>query len=107
MVPILKLDPHLMPQDADNNVSSQDEGEEAEVSGPVQLASVSEKHLSAKCRPDTLTYCPTMDLVALATEDEQVHAFRLNGQKVFGGLARGGDGLSVKALRWKGNGEII
>ncbi|EEP77994.1 conserved hypothetical protein [Uncinocarpus reesii 1704] len=75
------------------------------------FASVSEKQLPAKCKPDTLTYCPTMDLVALATEDEQVHVFRLNGQKVFGGFARGGgaaaDGLKVKSLKWKGNGHLL
>lgn len=96
-----------MPPDDDATDSLQDEGEDAEVSGPVHLASVSEKHLPAKCKAGLLTYCPTMDLVALATEDEQVHVFRLNGQKVFGGLARGGDGLKVKALRWKGNGKTL
>ncbi|KAI1940293.1 hypothetical protein LOZ52_003843 [Ophidiomyces ophidiicola] len=52
-----------------------------------------------------------MDLIALATDDELVHVFRLNGQKVFGGFSRGpnaaSDGLKVNALRWKGNGQLL
>lgn len=79
--------------------------------GP-QLTPVGEKSLPAKCKPSTLAYCPTMDLIALATEDEELRIFRLNGQRVFGG-SFGGDPYmgedeedgEVRALAWKGNGE--
>ena len=65
-----------------------------------QLACVSEKQLPAKCKPDTLTYCPTMDLSVLATEDEQVHVFRFNGQEALG-HPFSKTGIAVKATRWK------
>lgn len=79
--------------------------------GP-QLTPVGEKSLPAKCKPSTLAYCPTMDLIALATEDEELRIFRLNGQRVFGG-SFGGDPYmgedeedgEVRAVAWKGNGE--
>lgn len=75
------------------------------------LISVAEKKLAAKCRPHTFTYCPTMDLVALATEDDQVHVFRLNGERVFGGsygnLAADRATAAVRALTWKENGEFF
>jgi hypothetical protein len=51
-----------------------------------RLTAVAEKTLPAKCKPDSLAYCPTVDLVALATQDEQLHVFRLNGQKIFRGV---------------------
>lgn len=53
-----------------------------------------------------------MDLIALATDDEELRVFRLNGQKVFGGSFGGDPYLGedeedgeVRALAWKGNGE--
>lgn len=71
-----------------------------------QLASVSEKQLPAKCKPHTLAYCPTMDLIVLATEDEQTHVFRLNGQEALGNpIAKAG--IAVKGTRWKANGECL
>lgn len=79
--------------------------------GP-QLTPVGEKSLPAKCKPSTLAYCPTMDLIALATEDEELRVFRLNGQRVFGGSFGGDPYLGedeedgeVRAVAWKGNGE--
>ena len=79
---------------------------------------MAEKVLSVTCKPQTLAYCPTMDLVALASEDEQVHVYRLNGQRVFGGVygngsggggsgGRGefGAGVEVKMVRWKASGR--
>ncbi|KAJ5088679.1 Anaphase-promoting complex subunit 4 [Penicillium angulare] len=81
--------------------------------GP-QLVAVGEKSLTAKCKPNTLAYCPTMDLIALATEDEELRVFRLNGQRVFGG-SFGGDPYfdedeeagEVRALAWKENGRLL
>lgn len=49
-----------------------------------QLNIIAEKVLLRKCKPHTLAYCPTLDLVALATDDEELHIFRLNGQRVVG-----------------------
>lgn len=53
-----------------------------------------------------------MDLIALATEDEELRIFRLNGQRVFGGSFGGDPYLDedeedgeIRALAWKGNGE--
>jgi anaphase-promoting complex subunit 4 len=76
-----------------------------------QLTPVGEKTLPAKCKLSALAYCPSMDLIALATEDDELRVFRLNGQKVFGG-SFGGDSYpgedeedgEVRALAWKGNG---
>ncbi|KAJ5948177.1 Anaphase-promoting complex subunit 4 [Penicillium verhagenii] len=76
-----------------------------------QLTPVGEKSLPAKCKPSTLAYCPTMDLIALATEDEELRIYRLNGQRVFGGSFGGDPYLGddeedgeVRAVAWKGNG---
>ena len=50
-----------------------------------------------------VAYCPTMDLVALATIDEQVQVYRLNGQKVFGILNKQTP-AHVDQIKWKPNG---
>lgn len=73
---------------------------------PPKLISVSAKRLTTKCKPHTLTYCPSMDLIALATEDELVHVFRLNGQEASGGpYSR--HGVGVRGTRWNLNGEYF
>ncbi|KAL3481983.1 anaphase-promoting complex component Cut20/Apc4 [Aspergillus californicus] len=82
-----------------------------------QLTPVAEKSLPAKCKPDTLTYCPTMDLIALVTEDDELLAFRLNGQKVFGASFQPesyfeeGDGShedgEIQVLKWKSSGQLL
>ncbi|KAL1953234.1 hypothetical protein VTO42DRAFT_3376 [Malbranchea cinnamomea] len=72
----------------------------------VQLALISEKRLPAKCKPHTLTYCPTIDLIALATEDDQVHVFRFNGQEALGNPFTKA-GISVKCTRWKNSGRLL
>jgi anaphase-promoting complex subunit 4 len=74
------------------------------------LTAVAEKALPAKCKPGLLSYCPTMDLVALATEDEQLHVFRLNGQRVFGADLAGDQYLDevqgeVRGIGWKNDGN--
>ena len=56
--------------------------------------------------PRHLAYCPTMDLVALATTDEQVHVHRLNGQKVFSVSSREA-GSKINMVRWKPNGMAL
>ncbi|KAK2762196.1 hypothetical protein FQN54_001205 [Arachnomyces sp. PD_36] len=76
-----------------------------------ELTSVAEKKLPQKCSSSrTLAYCPTMDLVSLATDDGKLHAFRLNGQRVFGDFVdHHGDGgdTRVKLLTWKPNGNFL
>ena len=80
--------------------------------GP-QLAPVGEKTLPAKCKPSTLAYNPTMDLIALATDDEELRVFRLNGQRVFGGSFVGDPYLDdvaegeIRRVIWRGNGEYF
>ena len=77
-----------------------------------QLTPVGEKTLPAKCKAQTVAYCPTMDLIALATEDEELRVFRLNGQRVLGGSFGGDPYLGedeedgeIRGMAWKGNGE--
>lgn len=68
------------------------------------LDTLSEKAVQPKINPLHVAYCPTMDLIALATIDEKVHVFRFNGQKVFGVTSK--DALAkINQIRWKPNGE--
>ncbi|PIG89857.1 anaphase-promoting complex component Cut20/Apc4 [Aspergillus arachidicola] len=79
-----------------------------------QLTPVAENSLPAKCKATTLKYCPTMDLISLVTEDDELRVFRLNGQKVFGGLFKGDPyldeddgGGEIRKLMWKNNGHLL
>ncbi|KAE8377835.1 putative anaphase-promoting complex component Cut20/Apc4 [Aspergillus bertholletiae] len=81
--------------------------------GP-QLTPVAEKSLPAKCKATSLQYCPTMDLISLVTEDDELRVFRLNGQRVFGGSFKGDPyldeddgGGEIRNLRWKNNGHLL
>lgn len=70
------------------------------------LSMLAEKLMPVAINPEHVAYCPTMDLVALATIDEQVHVFRLNGQRVFG-IANKDSACKVNQIRWKPNGQRI
>lgn len=78
---------------------------------PPALTSVAEKTLPSKCKDGSLlTYCPTMDLIALATEDEQLYVYRLNGQEVLSADLAGDPYLDevkgeIRGLRWKNDGK--
>ncbi|MCJ1284818.1 hypothetical protein MMC26_004155 [Xylographa opegraphella] len=72
----------------------------------LSLNLLADKVVHQPIKLDTLVYCPTMDLIALATFDEQVHVYRLNGQRVFG-ISNKKPDCSVRQLRWKPNGQII
>lgn len=77
---------------------------------PPQLTAVADKSLPAKCKVGVLSYCPTMDLVALATEDEQLRVFRLNGQQVLSADFAGDPYLDegkgeVRGIGWKNDGS--
>lgn len=83
---------------------------------PPLLTGIAENGFPVKCKPGTLAYCPTMDLIAVATVDEHVSVFRLNGQRVLGGSYAnagagnwgnaGGKGTRVKGIRWNLNGSL-
>ena len=64
---------------------------------------LAEKVVQPAINPAHVAYCPTMDLVALATIDEQVQVYRLNGQKVFGILNKQAP-AQVDQIKWKPNG---
>ena len=68
-----------------------------------QLKTLEEKVLPQAIKNDLVAYCPSMDLIAVATVDEQVHIFRINGQKVFG-VPTKKPRCQVKHLQWKPNG---
>lgn len=54
-------------------------------------------------RANKIAYCPTMDLLALATESRNLYVFRLNGQRVFGASYED-SGFDIAWLSWKPNG---
>ena len=55
------------------------------------------------CKANKIAYCPTMDLLALATEKRNLYVFRLNGQRVFGASYED-SGFDIAWLSWKPNG---
>jgi len=67
---------------------------------------LSEKTLRHAVDPNLISYCPSMDLVALVTTEQQVSIYRMNGQRVYGASQTGGD-LRVESLQWKPNGLNI
>ncbi|MCJ1475454.1 hypothetical protein MMC13_004116 [Lambiella insularis] len=82
---------------------SADNGPDGE---PVRLNVLAEKVMHKAVKLDNIAYCPTMDLIALTTIDEQTHVYRLNGQRVFG-ISNKKPGCSVSQLRWKPNGQLL
>jgi anaphase-promoting complex subunit 4 len=69
------------------------------------LVTLGEKTLPQAADPSLVTYCPSMDLIALGTTDQQVLIYRLNGQRVYG-AAQKSQKLRVESLKWKPNGEF-
>lgn len=67
---------------------------------------LAEKLVQPAVNPRHLAYCPTMDLIALASIDEHIHVYRLNGQKVFGITSRQ-NANKVNHIKWKPNGQSI
>lgn len=64
-----------------------------------------EKALQCPVNPRHVAYCPTMDLLALATADEQTHVFRTNGQRVFS-VSRKEPGGKIADIKWKPDGML-
>jgi anaphase-promoting complex subunit 4 len=65
---------------------------------------MAEKVVQPAINPSHMAYCPTMDLIALATVDEHIHVYRLNGQKVFGVQSKQ-PSAKVEKIKWKPNGK--
>ncbi|KAK6585577.1 hypothetical protein PZA11_002304 [Diplocarpon coronariae] len=65
-----------------------------------------EKTLNHAANPDLISYCPSMDLVALVTADQQLFIYRLNGQRVYGAIQKA-DNRGVQSIRWKPNGQLL
>ena len=64
---------------------------------------LADKVVQPAINPAHVAYCPTMDLVALATIDEHVQVYRLNGQKVFG-IPNKQTSAQIDQIKWKPNG---
>ena len=64
---------------------------------------LAEKLIQPAVDPRHLAYCPTMDLIALASVDEHIHVYRLNGRKVFGISKK--QSAKVNQIKWKPNGQ--
>ncbi|KAK0658129.1 hypothetical protein DIS24_g4892 [Lasiodiplodia hormozganensis] len=65
-----------------------------------------EKALPQPVHPRLISYCPTMDLVAVITQEETLDVYRLNGQRAFG-LKRKTFESKVDSICWKFNGQHI
>jgi hypothetical protein len=72
---------------------------------PLTLSTLSEKSLHQPADANLIAYCPSMDLIALTTTDQQVLIYRLNGQRVYGAAQKAGV-LKVESVRWKPNGSF-
>ncbi|RDL40755.1 WD40 repeat-like protein [Venustampulla echinocandica] len=73
---------------------------------PSALEALSEKTLAHAADSRLITYCPSMDLVALGTADQQVLVYRLNGQRVYGTTQKPG-ASRVENIKWKPNGQLL
>lgn len=70
-----------------------------------ELSLISEKTLHQYADPRLLAYCPSMELLALGSKDQQVLIYRLNGQRVYGATQKG-TALTVDRISWKPNGAF-
>ncbi|KAF2026229.1 hypothetical protein EK21DRAFT_74700 [Setomelanomma holmii] len=71
-----------------------------------QLLQQSEKILLHPIHPHLIAYCPTMDLIAVVTDEENLDVYRINSQRAFG-LKRKSEDVKVDALQWEFNGKSI
>lgn len=67
---------------------------------------LAEKVVQPAINPKHMAYCPTMDLIALASIDEHVNVYRSNGQKVFGNTNKHSVN-KVNQIKWKPNGKTL
>ncbi|POS84396.1 hypothetical protein EPUL_003540, partial [Erysiphe pulchra] len=70
------------------------------------LSVMSDNSLSEVIIPGLVSYCPSIDLVALCTVKGHVSVYRLNGELVYGTTQKPND-LQVDSLQWKPNGNLF
>ncbi|KAF2461753.1 anaphase-promoting complex, cyclosome, subunit 4-domain-containing protein [Lineolata rhizophorae] len=73
--------------------------------GP-RLMLQADKVLPQPARPPVIAYCPTMDLVAVVANENQVDVHRLNGQRAYSVKRRGSDSKAI-CICWKYNGHLL
>jgi anaphase-promoting complex subunit 4 len=73
---------------------------------PPKLLLHAEKVLPQPVHAHLLACCPTMDLVAVVNQEEQLNVYRFGGQRAFGLQRRSGDS-QVVSLGWKFNGRSL
>ena len=76
--------------------------------GKAELKLLAGKILSQPARAGLIEYCPTMDLVAVVTDEEHLEVYRVRGgQRAFNLKRRGSlqSSTRVDAIRWKYNGR--
>jgi hypothetical protein len=71
-----------------------------------QLLQQAEKILLHPVHPHLISYCPSMDLIAVVTDEESLDVYRINGQRAFGLKRKSGD-MRVDAIQWQFNGKSI
>ncbi|KAL5115682.1 hypothetical protein ACEQ8H_006394 [Pleosporales sp. CAS-2024a] len=71
-----------------------------------ELLQQSEKILLHPIHPHLFAYCPTMDLIAVVTNEENLDVYRINGQLAFS-LKRKSEKETIDALQWEFNGKSI
>ncbi|KAF2277244.1 uncharacterized protein EI97DRAFT_500836 [Westerdykella ornata] len=75
------------------------------IKGP-KLLKQAEKVLLRPIHPHLLSYCPTMDLIAVVTDEENLDVYRINGQRAFG-LKRKKKNVTVDSICWEFNGQAL
>lgn len=70
------------------------------------LLQQAEKILLHPIHPHLIAYCPTMDLIAVVTTEENLDVYRINGQRAFG-LKRKSEDLVIDTIKWEFNGKSI
>ncbi|CAI6336371.1 unnamed protein product [Periconia digitata] len=71
-----------------------------------QLLQQSEKILLHTIHAHLISYCPTMDLIAIVSSEENLDVYRINGQRAFG-LKRKSEDVHVMTVCWQWNGAAI
>lgn len=72
----------------------------------VELRLIGEKTLHQGANPFLLAYCPSMELLASGSSDQQVSLYRLNGQRVYSvAQKQKGTSLNIHRISWKPNGR--
>ncbi|KAF2743961.1 hypothetical protein M011DRAFT_461216 [Sporormia fimetaria CBS 119925] len=71
-----------------------------------RLVQHSEKVLHHPVKPHLISLCPTMDLIAVVTEEEELEVYRLNGQRVLDQDKKKKE-VAATNICWQYNGESV